>query len=161
MEGFNLNIYEKSLQVMNELFGRDYQFALATSYNNIPSVRFVDTFYYDNCFYIVSYANTKKVQELEINPRVSLCYKLYRFDGIAHNLGHPLKPDNSEIRKKLIEVFKPWYFEHNDESNENMCYVKIELTNGFFYKDGVGYKVDFRAGKAEKFPFDTDIKLID
>lgn len=154
-----MTVFDKSMKVMSELFARDYQFALATTNDNVPSVRFIDTFYDNNCFYIVTYANSRKVKELEINKNVSLCNKLYGFSGIAHNIGHPLKPENSEIREKLISAFEPWYFAHNNENDENMCYVKVELTHGFFYKDGTGYKVDFLAKEASEFPFEFDIVL--
>lgn len=153
--------FEKSLKVMNELFAKDYQFALATVNNNIPSIRFVDTYFDNGCFYIVTYAKSKKVKELEINNNVSLCNKLYNFQGIAYNLGHPLKLHNCEIREKLIGAFEPWYFKHNNENDENMCYIKVELTYGFFYKDGTGFKVDFTAKKAKQFPFEFDIVTIE
>ncbi|WP_277408889.1 hypothetical protein [Lacrimispora xylanisolvens] len=39
-----MNAYEEGLGVLDTLFARDYQFALATSNNNIPAVRFIDTF---------------------------------------------------------------------------------------------------------------------
>ena len=156
-----MNIYEKSLNVLGEIFAKDYQFALATSNDNIPSVRFVDTFYDNGAFYIVSYAKSQKVKEIEKNSRISMCNKLYRFSGTACNIGHPLSEENHEIREKLIKVFEPWYFAHNNENDENMCYVKIELKQGFFYKDGTGYKVDFENRKAEDFPFTFDIAIID
>ncbi|MBS4537291.1 pyridoxamine 5'-phosphate oxidase family protein [Clostridium sp. D2Q-11] len=152
-----MEVFEKSLKVMNQLFSKDYQFALATTNNNIPSVRFIDTYYDKGCFYIVTYANSKKVKELEINENVSLCNNLYSFSGLAYNIGHPLKSQNSEIREKLIIAFEPWYFKHNNENDENMCYVKVELMQGFFYKDGTGYQVDFKAQKADEFPFEFDI----
>ena len=41
-----------------------------------------------------------------------------------------------------------------------MCYVKIELKDGFFYKDGAGYKVNFLQKEAEQFPFVYDISTI-
>lgn len=47
-----MTIYEKSLNILTELFAKDYQFALATCDDNVPSVRFVDTFYDDGEFYI-------------------------------------------------------------------------------------------------------------
>ncbi|HCF37647.1 MAG TPA: pyridoxamine 5-phosphate oxidase [Thermosipho africanus] len=148
-----MTTYERSLNILEELFARDYQFALATSNDNIPSVRFVDTFYDDCAFYIVTYAKSKKVKEIEKNPEISMCNKLYRFSGIARNIGHPLLEENHAIRQKLIKVFEPWYFAHNDENDENMCYVKIELKQGFFYKEDIGYKVDFEERKVEEFPF--------
>lgn len=156
-----METFKRSMEVMNELFAKDYQFALATTNNSIPSVRFVDTYYDDGCFYIVTYAKSKKVKELEINKNVSLCNKLYSFKGVAYNLGHPLKTQNSEIRAKLISAFEPWYFKHNNENDESMCYIKVELSEGFFYKDGKGFKVDFIAKNAKEFSFDFDVVIIE
>ncbi len=141
--------YEKTLQTLNELFTKDYQFAMATVKDNKPSVRIVDTFFNDGSFYIVTYSKSQKVQELEENSQVSLCNELYRFSGNAYNIGHPLLVENRAIREKLIKVFEPWYFAHN---NENMCYVKIELEEGFFYKkDKIGYKINFQLKEVEQF----------
>ena len=53
----------------------------------------------------------------------------------------------------MIEAFKPWYFAHNNENDEYMCFVKVELEHGFFYKDGIGYKVNFIDKSVEEFPF--------
>ena len=152
-----MNTFEKSLKTLKELFGKDYQFALATSKDNIPSVRIVDTFYDDGSFYIVTYGKSQKTIEVESNCNVSLCNELYRFSGKAYNIGHPLKEENKEIRDELIKAFKPWYFAHNDEADENMCYVKVELETGFIYKDGIGYKLDFKSKEASEFPFDFNI----
>ena len=93
--------------------------------------------------------------------RSALCNKSYRFSGMAHNIGHPLKKENSEIRHKLMDAFSSWYFKHNNENDKNMCYIKIDLSHGFFYKDGTGYDVDFINKQATEFPFTFDIKTID
>lgn len=45
-----MTAFEKSLEVLNELFGRDYTFVMATVNNNVPVQRVVDTFYYDGEF---------------------------------------------------------------------------------------------------------------
>lgn len=66
-EILRMTIYEKSLNVLEELFAKDYQFALATSNDNVPTVRFVDTFYDNGAFYIVSYAKSQKVKDIEKN----------------------------------------------------------------------------------------------
>ncbi|MHB8129279.1 MAG: pyridoxamine 5'-phosphate oxidase family protein [Mobilitalea sp.] len=152
-----MDAYEKAIYVMNELFAKDYQFAMATVKDNIPSVRFVDTYFDDGSFYVVTYSKSQKVQELITNSEVSMCNKLYRFSGNAHNIGQPLLAENRTIREKLIKVFEPWYFAHNNEQDENMCYIKIVLKEGFFYKDGTGYKVNFQQKDVEQFPFDLDI----
>lgn len=152
-----MDIYENALRVMIDLFSEDRRFAMATAEENKPSVRMVDTFYDSGSFYVVTYAQSQKVRELTENPRVSLCCDLYRFDGNAINIGHPLKAGNEEIRDRLIKVFAPWYFAHNNENDDHMCYIRIELETGFLYKDGTGFRVNFLTKEAEEFPFESDI----
>lgn len=149
-----MNDFEKSLTVMKDLFGRDYPIALATSKDNVPSLRVVDIYYEDGAFYVVTYRNSQKVQEILTNPSVALCNEFYRFTGKAYDIGHPLEDKNKALREKLMVVFEPWYFAHNNEGDENMCYVRIDLETGFFHKDKVGYRVDFMSKTAESFPFD-------
>ena len=60
-----------------------------------------------------------------------------------------------------MDTFSSWYFKHNNENDKNMCYIKIDLSHGFFYKDGTGYDVDFINKQATEFPFTFDIKTID
>ena len=54
-----VDMYEKAMKVIKELFARDYQFAMATAHENSPSVRFVDTFYEDGSFFVVTYAKAR------------------------------------------------------------------------------------------------------
>lgn len=153
-----MDTFEKAKEVLTELFAKDCQFALATVKDNVPSLRYVDTFYDDGAFYVVTYGKSNKVEQLSENPSVALCdIRLVRFSGRAYNIGHPLEPKNAELREKLIKVFEPWYFAHNNENDENMCYVKIELETGFFYMDKTGYWVDFKERTASEFPFENPI----
>ncbi len=149
-----MNAYDQSLQTLHDLFAKDCQFALATASGSVPSVRIVDTFYDDGAFYVVAHASTQKVREIAANEHVSLCHNLYRFSGKAQNIGHPLQPQNSGIRAKLSKAFALWYFKHNNEQDEKMCYIRINLTSGFFYRDGKGYAVDFTQKSADIFPFE-------
>ena len=156
ISGDDLNEYTNAIQVMTEMFGRDYQFALATSSGNIPSQRYVDTYYDGEYFYVVAYGLSKKVRDIRENPNVSLCTRnAHSFSGIAEVIGHPKDTQNSAMREKLISVFEKWYFLHNNEDDENMCYIRIKPLEGFFHKDGTGYTVDFvnRTAKAVPFAF--------
>lgn len=150
--------FQNAVKSMQELFSRDYQFALATSSSNVPSLRFVDTYFDGECFYVVTYAFSQKVKEISENPNVAVCSrKMHSFSGKAYNIGHPLLPENSAIREELIKVFESWYFRHNNENDSNMCYIKIKPTKGFFHKDGIGYKIDFEEKTVDTFPFSCDI----
>lgn len=155
-----METYERSMEVLNELFAKDYTFVLATVNDNCPSQRVVDTYYCDQAFWIVTYALSNKVKELRKNPNVSLCNNFHIFSGKAYYMGHPLKEENKEIRETLIRVFEPWYFAHNNEADENMCYVKVELEQGFFNVGGTGYRVNFVSKEATEFPFAPGIEMI-
>lgn len=154
-----MNSFEVALEKMNELFGRDYQFALATMNGKEPSVRFIDKYWDGKAFYIVTYKGTRKVCDISTNPKVSLaCRRLHSFEGVAVDMGHPLREKNQKIRQKLTEAFRDWYFVHNSEDDENMCYLKIQPTAGFFHQDGVGYRMDFLQKTVESFPFEPSIR---
>lgn len=156
----NLNVsFSESLKILEILFGKDCQFALATSTGNVPTVRFVDLLYMDKAFYLVTYAKSQKVLDLQSNPNFSISKNLYRFNGRAVMLGHPLDEKNKEIRSILTDAFSEWYFEHNNENDENMCYVKLCIDTGFFYKDGVGYKLDMYKESVDAFPFSDEIEV--
>lgn len=152
-------MYDKSLEVLENLFTKDCTFMLATSTEDKPSLRVVDTYYENGVFWIVTYATSQKVKEIEKNPNIALCNNFYKFRGKAYNTGHPLDKNNQEIREKLIKVFEPWYFAHNNENDENMCYVKVIPESGFFHKDGTGYEVDFLQKTAKDIPFAPSIEL--
>lgn len=152
--------YDKSQRVLRELFERDYTFVFATCSGNAPYQRVVDTCYWQGAFWIVTHGLSNKVKQLQGNPNVSLCNGFHIFEGTAVNAGHPLLPENKEIRLKLTEVFAPWYFEHNDEKDEQMCFVKMVPHTGFFHRDGTGYQVDFMSQTARLIPFSPQIQMI-
>ncbi len=149
-----MNEYEKAIQVMTEMFGRDYQFALATINGNAPYQRYVDTYFDGECFYVVAYGLSQKVRDIRRNPNVSLCTRnAHSFSGGAEVIGHPKDRHNAAIREKLIDVFEKWYFLHNNEDDDNLCYIRIKPQEGFFHKDGTGYTVDFVNKTAKAVPF--------
>ncbi|MCH5320518.1 MAG: pyridoxamine 5'-phosphate oxidase family protein [Eubacterium sp.] len=154
-----MNSYEKAISIIEEIFSKDYQFALATAVDNIPTLRFVDAYFDKGSFYIVTNEKTNKVKHISVNPNVSLCSRMgYTFSGKAYNIGHPLLPENCEIRTKLINAFETWYFKHNNE-NDSICILRIDLENGFVHKNGIGYNVDFINETVESFSFVFDTVL--
>ena len=59
---------QETEQIMAERFGKDTVIALATTENGIPHVRYVNAFYEDGAFYIITYALSGKMKQLEKNP---------------------------------------------------------------------------------------------
>jgi|LGOV01.1.fsa_nt_gb uncharacterized pyridoxamine 5'-phosphate oxidase family protein len=146
--------FDKFLKKIIRQFGKDRNMALATSLEDVPSVRIIDTYYLDSSFYIATHESSEKVQQIMKNKYVSLCTNLHEFQGEAINIGHPLDEENKEIREVLIEAFSNWYFAHNDESDPKMCLIQVKLNTAFTYFNKIGYNVDFRTKDVTSYPFD-------
>ena len=149
--------YKNALDLLTHTFGKDMTLPLATANDNIPTIRYVDTYFYKDSFYIVTHQDSLKMKQIIKNENVSLCYRLHNFSGKAINMGHPLEENNKEIRELLIKEFSSWYFEHNNEEDPKMCYLQIKLTKAFTSGRKLGYRIDFDEEKVEKFPFNFDI----
>ncbi|HJC88570.1 MAG TPA: pyridoxamine 5'-phosphate oxidase family protein, partial [Candidatus Eisenbergiella intestinigallinarum] len=63
---------QETEQIMAERFGKDTVIALATTENGIPHVRYVNAFYEDGAFYIITYALSGKMKQLEKNPAAAI-----------------------------------------------------------------------------------------
>ena len=150
--------YNEALSIINEQFGngKDNIIALATidleSGTPRPVVRDVDAFYEEGVFYIITYALTRKVKQLEANPQVGVSVNFGDFNGmgIAKNHGWVMKPENSEVRAKMHNIFKEWYEVANNESDENFVIVSITLKEARLRLDhgAVLYILDMEQGVA-------------
>ncbi len=146
--------FDKLNKKLKRQFGKDRNMALATSFEDVPTVRIVDTYYLNSSFYIVTHESSEKVEQLKKNKYVSLCTNLNEFQGEAINIGHPLNDENKDIRDLLTEVFSNWYFAHNDESDPKMCYIQVKINSAFTLFNKVGYSVDFRTKEVTSYHLD-------
>ena len=136
--------HKKALAIMDDRFGRDRMISLATSVDDLPSVREVNGYYRDGSFYIVTYALSAKMEQIARNPRVALSGEWFSGHGLAENLGHVLKEENRELMSTLRQVFSSWYHNgHVDETDPNTCIIRVRLTDAVLWKDGVRYEMDF------------------
>lgn len=135
---------EKTNQIMTQRFGKDSLIALATAVNNIPYVRTVDAYYENGAFYVITYALTNKMKQIEQNPRVAVSGEWFSAHGHAENLGYFCKKENTEIADKLRTAFKEWIDNgHNNFKDENTCILCIRLTEGVLFSNGCCYNIDF------------------
>ncbi|MGN1457029.1 MAG: pyridoxamine 5'-phosphate oxidase family protein [Acutalibacteraceae bacterium] len=135
---------QKTEKIMNGRFGKDSLIALATTENNVPYVRSVDAFYEDGAFYIITYATSNKMKQIEKNPLVAISGEWFTAHGKAKNLGYFRKKENADIAEKLKTAFAAWIDNgHNNFDDENTIILCIELTNGLLFSDGVCYDIDF------------------
>lgn len=130
--------------IMEDRFGKDTPIALATVSDGEPQVRVVNGYYENGAFYVLTYALSGKMQQLEKHPRAAVCGEWFSGHGSAVNLGYILDVKNVELFAKLREVFAGWYGNgHIVESDRNNVILKIQLTDGILFAHGVRYDIDF------------------
>jgi general stress protein 26 len=135
---------EKALSLMTERFGHDTLLSVATMDGDRPSVRIVDAYFEDGAFYVVTYALTGKMKQMEKNPAVGVCGEWFTAHGIGENLGHVLTPENAEMMAKLRAAFAEWYDNgHTNESDPNTVLLRIRLTDGILFHNGERFEITF------------------
>ena len=147
--------FERVNKILVKEFGKNRKMYLATSFENLPIVKIVNTYYWKGSFYVVTHDSSEIIQQIRKNKKVSLCTtaSFHKFQGEAIKIGHPLKEENKEIRKVLTEAMSDWYFKHHDESDPKMCLLKLKINTAFTYANKIGYEVDFRTNELNSSRF--------
>ena len=131
-------------EIMNERFGKDSIIAIATVKDGQPYVRNVDGFYEDGAFYVITYALSNKMRQIEENPHVAISGDWFTAHGKGINLGWFCKEENKNIAEKLRTAFREWIDNgHNNFDDENTCILCIKLTDGILFSNGKRYDIDF------------------
>ena len=134
----------ESKKIMDERFGRDNIIALATMEDDVPWVRNVNAFYENGAFYVITYALSNKMRQIEKNPTVAIAGDWFTAHGKGVNLGYFGKPENKDIAEKLQKAFYTWIDNgHNNFDDENTCILCIQLTDGVLFSHGTRYDIDF------------------
>ena len=128
-------------KIMIERFGKDTVIALATVEHEVPYVRNVNAYYEDGSFYIITYALTNKIKQIEKNPNVAIAGDWFTAHGRGKNLGYFGKEENRIIAEKLKIVFAEWIDNgHNNFDDENTIILCVELTDGLLLSHGTRYE---------------------
>ena len=139
-----MSISAEAESLMIERFGHDGILSLATSAKDIPSVRYVNAFYDDGAFYVLTYALSGKIRQIGENPNVALAGDWFTARGEGVNLGFFGREENQEIAEKMKRVFAEWIGNgHSDLSDENTVILKIRLTTGVLMSHGTRYDLVF------------------
>ena len=136
----------ESEKIMMERFGQDTIIALATMENGMPYVRYVNSYYEDGAFYVITYGLSNKMRQIGQTPDVAIAGDWFTARGRGINLGYFGKDENAEIADKLKKAFAEWIENgHNDFSDVNTCILCIRLTDGVLFSHGTRYDIDFSA----------------
>lgn len=126
---------------MKEQFGKDTVIALATVENEVPFVRYVNAYYEDGAFYIITYALSNKMNHMKNNPVVAIAGEWVTAHGRGIDLGYFGKEKNVQIAEKLKKAFSAWINNgHNNLNDENTIILRVELTDGLLLSRGTRYK---------------------
>lgn len=132
----------KAEQIMVERFGRDTIIALATAENGMPYVRYVNAYYENGAFYIITHARSNKMRHLKSNPVVAIAGEWFTAHGEGVSLGYFGKEENCVIAEKLKKVFAEWIDNgHTDFDDENTIILRVELTDGLLLSHGTKYEL--------------------
>ena len=75
-------------QIMMERFGKDTIISLATAENATPYVRYVNAYYENGSFYIITHALSNKIKQIKANPVVAIAGEWFTAHGRGVSLGY-------------------------------------------------------------------------
>ena len=128
-------------RIMTERFGKDTVIALATTENETPYVRYVNAYYENGAFYILTHALSNKMKHIKDNPVVAIAGEWFTAHGEGVSLGYFGKEDNCAIAEKLKNAFAEWIDNgHTDFDDENTIILRVELTDGLLLSHGTRYE---------------------
>lgn len=128
-------------KIMMERFGKDSVIALATVENGVPYVRYVNAYYENGAFYIITYALSNKIKHVQNNSGVAIAGEWFTAHGRSINLGYFGKEENHMIAEKLRNVFAEWIDNgHNNFDDKNTIILCVELTDGLLLSHGTRYE---------------------
>ena len=131
-------------KILIERFGNDSIIALATTVDNKPYVRSVDSFYENGSFYVLTYGLSNKMKQIHQNPCVAIAGDWFTANGQGINLGYFGDKENKKIAKKMLVIFSEWINNgHNNFEDKNTCILQIKLTDGVLFSQGTRYDIDF------------------
>ena len=130
-------------QIMMERFGKDTIISLATTENATPYVRYVNAYYEDGAFYIITHALSNKIKHIKENPVVAIAGQWFTAHGRGVSLGYFGKKENCVIAEKLKKVFAEWIDNgHTDFDDENTIILCVQLTEGILFSHGTRYDME-------------------
>lgn len=130
-------------QIMMERFGKDTIISLATTENAMPYVRYVNAYYENGSFYIITHALSNKMKHIKNNSVVAIAGEWFTAHGRGVSLGYFEKKENGVIAEKLKKVFAEWIDNgHIDFDDENTIILCIQLTEGILFSHGTRYDME-------------------
>lgn len=135
-----IQLVPEAAAIMRERFGKDSVIALATAENGTPHVRYVNAYYENGSFYIVTHALSNKMKHIARTPAVAIAGDWFTAHGTGSSLGAFGKEENRALADTLREAFSQWLDNgHTDPADENTVILRVELTACLLLSHGTRY----------------------
>jgi len=133
-----------ALEILHDRFHRDSLIALATTDGITPHVRMVDAFYTDGSFYVITHAQSGKMQQIARNPRIAVSGDWFTGHGTGESMGAFSAPENAPVADMLRHVFAAWLDNgHTDLNDPQTVILRIRLVDGVLFHHGTRYELRF------------------
>jgi len=134
----------QALAILKERFGHDTLISLATAVQGIPSVRTMNAYYENGCFYAITHAQSAKMRQIAQNPIVAIAGDWFTAHGVAESLGWFGDAANRELALTLQAAFQEWIGNgHSDLRDETTVILRVRLTDGVLFSHGTRYELTF------------------
>lgn len=133
---------QEAERIMVERFGKDTVIALATAEGGRPYVRYVNAYYENGAFYVITHALSNKIRQISGNPVVAIADDWFTAHGEGVNLDYIGKEENCAMADTLKRIFASWIDNgHTDFDDTNTILLRIDLTDGLLLSHGTRYEL--------------------
>ena len=135
---------EQAEKIMMERFGngKDNVIPLATVENGVPYVRYVNAYYEEGSFYIITHALSNKMRHIQTSPTVAIAGDWFTAHAKGESLGWFCDEKNRLLAEKMKKAFASWIDNgHTDFSDENTIILRLELTDAVLLSHGTRYEL--------------------
>ena len=139
-----MNWNKQAEEIMTERFGngKNNSIPLATVENGVPYVRYVNAYYEEGSFYIITHALSNKMRHIQTSPTVAIAGDWFTAHAKGESLGWFCDEKNLLLAKKLKKAFASWIDNgHNDFLDENTIILCLELTDAVLLSHGTRYEL--------------------
>ena len=91
---------------------------------------------------MITHAKSNKMAQLALNPNCAISCEWFSAQGMGESMGWFGLAKNADIADRLRAVFAEWIDNgHNDLDSTDCIILKIRLTSGILYADGVRHEI--------------------
>lgn len=131
---------QEAEQVMIERFGKDTIISLETTENTTPYVRYVNAYYENGAFYVITHALSNKMKHIKITLLLQSPASGLQHTGMASVWVISGKRELCDCREAK-KVFAEWIDNgHTDFNDENTIILQVELSDGLLLSHGTRYE---------------------